>query len=605
MKRLRLFLRELRRRHVFRVAGIYVVAAWVVIQVADAAFPGLDVPESAIRFVWLAVFLGFPLALVFGWRYDFTSQGIVRTPAADADTQIDVSLRRTDHVILALLLMVATGVVYQLTIQISDSRSPQAAPEAASVIQQEVEPNSIAVLPLENLSGDPEQQYFVSGMQDALISNLSRVKALRVTSKTSTLRFLNSAASLPQIGAQLGVAKLIEGSIFRAGTRVRINVQLVNVQTDEHIWSESFENEIVDVLALQNEVARAIADAVSATVTLDEQSSLSTPGKVNPKAYEAFLKGQFHVERFTPEDFQKAAEYYTQAVEIDPDYALAHYGLSKLCAFSAQAGVIKPQQARSECLPPILKALQLDATLPEAYMGYAGHMTWQRFDWAEAEPAFRKALELNPSYAEARMFYSHFLTIMGDIEAGREQMDLALELDPYNPFVQALHGAQLMMSGRFEESVEVIERVQAENPGFGFGHDVLWWSYHVLGEEDKAIEAGVASLRMSGNPTAAVALQEAYKDGDYRDALLSTAKVLEEHSKNVHVGPMLIAGLYEQAGEVEKAIDWLETAVRIGGPGAPYIAVGGPLEAIQKHPRYIQLLRDMKLDYWVEQYSQQ
>ena len=178
------FLQELRRRKVFRLAALYIVGAWVVLQVTDLAFESWDIASSALRYIWLGSILGFPIALIFGWRYDITTKGIVRTPPADAGTQTDLSLQRTDHVILALLMLVAAGVIYQLTIQINDSRSP----ELAEITQQVIEPNSIAVLPLDNLSGDPGQAYFVSGMHRALIDGLSRISALKVTSKTSTMR---------------------------------------------------------------------------------------------------------------------------------------------------------------------------------------------------------------------------------------------------------------------------------------------------------------------------------------------------------------------------------------------------------------------------------
>ncbi len=599
VKRLRQIFRELRRRHVFRVAGIYIVAAWVVVQVADTAFPGMNVPEAAIRYVWLAAFLGFPLALVFGWRYDVTAQGVVRTPRADAGTQVDLSLRRTDFIILAFLLVVAVGVIYQLTIQISTSRSG----EPAAIVQQDIEPNSIAVLPLDNLSGDPEQQYFVSGMQDALISNLSRVKALRVTSKTSTLRYRDSGESLPRIGAQLGVAKLIEGSIYRAGTRVRINVQLLDAINDEHIWSESFENEIEDVLELQKRIARAIAEAVAATVSPEEKKSLATFGKVNPEAYEAILKGTFHLQRFTPQDMAQAAQYFQQAMQLDPESAAAYSGLAGLCGFQAQAGLITPQEGRERCLPPILKALELDDSLPHAHLNYAAHMAWLRFDWAEAEAGFERALELNPSFTDARMFYSHLLTLTGDFEGGWEQMSLALETDPFNPFVQALHGAQLWQSDRIGEAVETIERVLASNPGFGFGHDVLWRAYHVLGEQEKSIAAATRFFRIHGNPSVADTLQESYAEGTYVNALLKAAGVLEEQSGSIRVPPLHAIRLYQSAGEVEKAIDWWEIAVRNGDPFAPYLAVATKLQAIRTHPRFISLLREMKLDYWADRFS--
>ncbi len=601
MGRLWLLMRELRRRHVFRVTGIYVVTAWVAVQVADTAFPGLDVPDAAIRYVWLAVFLGFPAVLVFGWRYDITTLGILRTLPADVGTQIDLSLHRSDYVILALLLVVAVGVIYQLTIQISDSRSP----ELAKIVQQDIEPNSIAVLPLENLSGDPEQQYFVSGMQDALIAGLSRISALKVTSKTSTMRYKDTILAIPRIAAQLGVANLIEGTIYRVGDRVRITVKLVDAIADKHIWTQTFENEVKDVMMLQNEVALAIAQQVEVTITPVEEAQLKSAKSVDPAAYEAFLKGQFHVERFTPQDMMLAAQYYQQALDIDPEYPLAHWGLSKLCAYQAQAGLITPQEARARCLPPIEKALALDDSLAEAHMGYAGHMTWQEFNWEEADIAFRRAIELNPSYAQAHLFYSHYLTLIGRGEEGSKHIQMALKLDPLNPFVQGLYGAQLMMVNDLQESVTVIEDVMASTPGFGFGYGVIWGAYYLLGEKDKAIAAAASHFRITrDDPTGALALEEAYVGGDYAGAILHAAEVLAEHSKTVHVPPMDIGILYEQSGEVEKAIDWFEIAYRNHDPDAPYMGVLTKSSAVHTNPRFIKLLRDMKLDYWADKYSQ-
>ena len=595
------FLLELRRRKVFRLVALYIVGAWVVLQVADLAFESWDISSSALRFVWLSAVLGFPIALIFGWRYDITTRGIVRTPPADEGAHIDLSLRRTDHVILALLMLVAAGVIYQLTIQISDSRSP----ELAEIIQQVIEPNSIAVLPLDNLSGDPEQAYFVSGMHEALIAGLSSISALRVTSKTSTLRYAKSVESLPVIAAQLGVARLIEGSIFRAGNRVRITLNLVDALLDERIWSETFENEIEDVLVLQSEVAQAIAQQVEVTITPFEQAQLKNVKSVNPAAYEAYLKGQFHIERFTPQDMVLAGQYYLEVMQLDPDYALALVGLSKLCGYQSQAGLITPEQAQARCLPPTRKALDLDATLPEAHMSYAGQMTWLQFNWQEGEAAFLRAIDLNPSYAEARMFYSHYLTLIGRADEGTEQMRLTLLLDPLNPFVQGLSGAQLLMIDDYQGAVKVIEDVMASTPGFGFGHLISWHANHVLGERGKAIAAAANHFRVTrGDPTGAEALEEAYVDGDYPGALRHAAAVLAEYSKTAYIQPMTIGSLFEQAGDVEKAIDWFEIAYREFDPTAPYMGVLTYSNAVHSNPRFIKLLREMKLDYWADKYSQ-
>ena len=593
-------LQELRRRKVFRLAALYIVGAWVVLQVADLAFESWDIASSALRYVWLGAIFGFPIALIFGWRYDITAHGIVRTPAADAGTQIDLSLRRSDYVILTLLIVVAIGVIYPLTIQIGDSRSLQ-----QEFTQQEFEPNSIAVLPLENLSGDPEQAYFVSGMQDALITGLSRISALKVTSKTSTLRFRDTTESLPIIAAQLGVAKLIEGSIFRVDDRVRITVKLMNAVLDEHIWSDSFERDVSDVMVLQNEVAQAIAQQVEVAIQPEEQNQFESAESINPAAYEAYLKGEFYSQRFTPQDMKLAAQYYQQAVSLDPDSALAHAGLATLCAFQAQLGIIRPQDAREQCLPQIVKALDIGANLPEAHLAYAAHMTWLWYNWDAGEAAFLRAIELNPSFAEARMFYSHLLTLLGRIEEGTEQMRLAVELDPLNPFVLSLHGIQLFMAGDLRGGIRVIEDVLASTPGFGFGHGALAWAYRKLGEEDKAIAAMATDLRLTMNfPEGALVYETAHAEGGYTHAMLQTAKALEERSKTIHVGPLAIGYLYHAAGEYEKAIDWYELGYQVKGPSVPYLGVNANMSGISSNPRFIKLLRDIKLDYWADKYSQ-
>jgi len=594
------FLQELRRRKVFRVAALYIVGAWVVLQVADLAFESWSIASSALRYIWLGAVLGFPVALIFGWRYDITTHGIVRTPPVDAGTKTDLSLHRMDHVILALLIVVAASVIYQITMQIRDTPSSG----IAEIVQHDSDPNSIAVLPLENLSGDPEQAYFVSGMQDALIAGLGRISALKVTSKTSTLRYRDTIDSLPRIAAQLGVAKLIEGSVFRVDNRVRISVQLVDARLDEQIWSENFEQEIEDVMLLQNEVAGAIAQQVAVVIKPEEQNQLESAESIDPAAYQAYLKGQFHVDRFTPQDMKLAAQYYQQAVELDPDHALAYAGLARLCAFQAQAGFIRPQVAREQCLPSILKALNLDDSLPDAQLAYAVHMTWLLYNWDEGDAAFKRAIELNPSFAEARMFYSHLLTITGRIEEGTEQMRLALELDPLNPFVRALHGVQLLMADDLQGAIRVTEEVLASTPGFGFGYWTLIDAYHYLGEKDKAIAAAADVIRVFWGPEGALALETVYVESGYVAAWLSRAQALEEAYRTDGLSASLIGLYYKLAGEAEKAIDWFELDYQITGPYVPYLGALTKTPAIQSNPRFIKLLRDVKLNYWADKYSQ-
>jgi len=600
MQRLKQFAMELRRRRVFRAAGLYVVGAWIAIQVASEIFVAFGIPENATRFVWSVVILLFPLVVVFAWFFEITSSGIRRTRPASVETGSDPSLRRIDFVILAALAVIAAMISYQFIGDILDTER-----DSTPVAAREVGWNSIAVLPLENLSDDAEQEYFVSGMHDALITGLSAISGLRVTSKTSTLRFRNVDATLPDIAAELGVASLIEGSVYKVDRQVRITVKLMDAKQDRSVWTQTFEEDIADVLSMQREVARQIATQVQVTLTRDEEALLASAEKVNPAAYEAYLRGQFHVERYTPQDLSLAEQFFSDALDKDPNYARAILGLSRVCGFSAQAGLISPAEARETCLPPIEQALELDDRLAEAYLGYARHMTWQQFNWEAAGLAFRRAVELNPSYAEARMFYSHYLTLTGKGEEGSEQMALARSLDPLNPFVEALYGAQLMMIDDLQGSVDVIQRVHADYPGFGFGYVIIWQSNYVMGNEAEAIAAAASHFRITrGDPTGAEALESGYQDGDFGAATLHAAEVLVAHRETTHVPPMNIAILFEQAGQVEQAIDWYRIAFETYDPTAPYIGVIVQSPAVLSHPRFIELLRDMRLDHWVRVYSE-
>jgi tetratricopeptide (TPR) repeat protein len=267
-------------------------------------------------------------------------------------------------------------------------------------------------------------------------------------------------------------------------------------------------------------------------------------------------------------------------------------------------GLIRPQVARERCLPSIERALELDDSLPDAQLAYAAHMTWLLYNWEEGNAAFQRAIELNPSFAQARMFYSHFLTITGRIEEGTEQMRLALELDPLNPFVRALHGAQLFMADDLQGSLRVTEEVLASTPGFGFGYGTLEAAYHHLGEEDKAIAAAANFYRVDNDPEAALALESVYAESGYVAARLNEAQVLEGIFETDHLRPLAIGVVYEYAGEVEKAIDWYEVGFQMGEPNVPYLGALTKTPAIQSNPRFIKLLRDIKLDYWADKYSQ-
>lgn len=597
--------KELRRRRVFGVAGIYIVAAWVAVQVFSEVFPALDIPAEAIRFVWAGAILAFPLALTFGWFYDVTPAGIVRTPSAEHDSDHDLGIRPIDYAILTALFVVAIGIVYQQSIQIRDVSTVT---EYQAVI--DTDPMSIAVLPLENLSGDPEQAYFVNGMHDALITELSRISGLRVTSRTSTLGFANTSLRVPEIGRVLGVEKIIEGSVYRVGDTVRIVVQLIDAAADEHLWSESYERDMTDVLRLQSDITREIAEQVKVVLTAEESHLLTRTGSVNPGSYEAYLRGMFHVELFTPEDMLLAVRHFELAVELDPQNALAYWGLNRVCRFQLQAGLVRPRDGEPKCRVPLLKALAIDNSRAEVHLGLAlGYYAYD-YDWEAAENEFDRVFELSPNYAEARMFYSHFLTLLHRGEEGTEQMRIARELDPLNTFMQAVHGVQLVMTGHDEEGIAEINAARETTPGLGFGYDVLWAVNARRGRFDEALDAARKHFGITmGNQAAVDALNRGYEEGGFEGAMLAAAEVVAELSKTTYIPAVDMSVLYAMGGEIDTAIDWLEIAYDQHDPSLPYIVVA-PLRLLYigaaplsggAAPGYYDLLRRMNLAQWIEE----
>ncbi len=587
---LRQLIIELRRRRVFRAAALYVVTAWVAIQVAGEFFPAIDVPDEAIRYVWLIVASLFPIAVVFAWRYDVSLEGVTRTPPASPSDDFHHSLRKTDFVLLAALATVALSLVLQFGSRIEPGQVR---------LDDSINAFSIAVLPFDDLSGNPDEQYFVSGMQSALIDGLSRVRNLRVTSKVSTMPFREAGASLLDIALQLGVARVVEGTVLRDGSRVSVALRMHDAEKDEQVWSARFEDELGNIMLMQAKAAQEIANQVRVQLGPEEREQFAAARPVNPDAYNAVLKGIFHVERFNPEDMRIAATHFQRAVEIDPDYALGHWGLSKLCLFQAQIGMLTSVEAREKCMPLAAKALELDPFLPEAHVAMASSLTWHYFDWEGARAYWERALELNPSYAEAHVFFAHYLGVLGELDDSTEHIEKAVALDPLNPFTIGLYSVQLVMRNEYEEAISFGEQAVSMAPGYAFGYATLVMAHDALGNEEKAIRAFANMLRLVGEkPDAAEFLETAYQRDGYEAANLQLAEFLVTASESRKVNPATISMAYEFGGDYESSIDWLEISVERRDPDAPYIGALVKDPAVLAHPRYKALVKRMGLDYW-------
>ena len=311
------FFEELKRRNVFRVGIAYVIIAWLILQVGDTLAPALHLPESVNTVLAFFLILGFPLAIFLAWAYELTPEGLKREHEIDRSRSIThVTARKLDFIIIGT--MAAALLYFAVT---HDWR----------VEQQTVAPgeiSSIVVLPLDNLMHDPQQDYFVDGMHDALITELSKIQALNVISRTSALRYRNTEKSVPEIALELGADAIVEGSVLRAGSRVRVTAQLIEARSDHHLWADNFDRELSDILALHSDLARAIVGEIRVAVTPEEESRFANAGSVNPEVYELYLRGRYLCQKWTPEEMATAIRYLQQAIERDPEYAPAYAELA-------------------------------------------------------------------------------------------------------------------------------------------------------------------------------------------------------------------------------------------------------------------------------------
>src|SRR5213594_1192363 len=412
------FFAELKRRNVYRAAVLYGMGARLLAQIATQIFPFFNVPNSAVRFVIIALVLGFPIAMALSWIYELTPEGIVRTEDVDPATQRQFG-RKVDFVIIGVLLLVIAMLVYQ--------RLPFRTESGEAILEK-----SIAVLPFANLSDEKANAFFADGVQDDILTSLAKIKDLRVISRSSVMQFRDVAArNLREIAKTLGVANVLEGSVRRQGDRVVVNVQLIDARDDKHIWANRYDRTLTDSLGLQGELAGEIADALRASLTADEKARVATKPTQNADAYVFYLRAnQISQNPDTLlEDYKTAEQLYMQAIALDPDFALAHARLASVCA--------------------------------EIFHYYEPTRDWENKARAEAQIALR----LQPNLAEAHLALGQCIYWMDqDYERALEQFDIAARLSPSNGDIGRLIAAIKRRQGKWEESLKEYERVARLDP---------------------------------------------------------------------------------------------------------------------------------------------
>jgi eukaryotic-like serine/threonine-protein kinase len=454
--------------------------------------------------------------------------------------------------------------------------------------------SSIAVLPLENLSGNPDQDYLAAGLHEELIVDLSKLSGLhRVIARASVMRYQKSDKPLSQIAQELGVQALVTGSVVELADQIHVTVQLIKARTEEQLWANRYENQLRDILTIRNEIVTAIAQRINLQLSPEEQTRLATVRQVNPDAYEAYLRGIFQWRQMTAQDLDIALRYFELARTIDPNYSLAYAGIANVWMARQQNGFVSPAEAVPKIKTAASKALELDSTLADVHCLLANIKSWVDWDWYGADISFRRSIALNPNDARAHASYSHLLQIFGEREKAMMHSEFARQLDPFSTLFQSLYAMDLMYEHRYDDAITLLNDILRTSPNEPIALSTLRSAYHMKGKYKEALEIWRRSFAAKGDLQAEAAVGMGSTESEYHAALENVAKMMIARSDSVPVTPWQIATLYTRAGKKQEAIDWLEKAFVYRDPNMPYISIDPIFDYMRDDQRFTALLQQM------------
>jgi TolB-like protein/DNA-binding winged helix-turn-helix (wHTH) protein len=453
---------------------------------------------------------------------------------------------------------------------------------------------SVAVLPLQNLSNDPNQEYFVDGMTDELITDLAQIRELKVVSKTSIMQYKGTRIPLPQIGRELGVDAVVEGSVLRSGDRVRITAQLIRATTDRHIWAAAYDGDLKDVLSLQARVAEAITNEVKLNLTAQESGRLRRGQAVDPAAFDLYLRGRYALSQRNVPGFEKAIEYFNQAIGKDGNFAQAYSGLADSHTLLALYGQVVPNMDEAKVAAE--KALELDSSLAEPHTSLAAVKILQDWDWTGAEKEFQRAIDLNPSFAQAHHWYGNLLLgPEGRHDEAIAELQRAQELDPFSLIINADVGFAYYLAGRYDPALQAYQKVLASSHDFVPVHFYLSQYYRQTGQYDLWLKETVENWQLSGSSSQMESLQQLYRLGGFRGVMEDMAKFGASSrltdSNGLNVGACGAAQANALLGRNQPALDFLEKCNRQACLALIYVKVDPVWANLRPEPRFQALLR--------------
>lgn len=577
------FWKEVRRRKVLRSLAIYAGTAFIILEASTIIFPRWDFPEWTIDLVLWLLILGAFINVIIAWIYDITPGGMQRTKPLEevsAKEKIPDSRGWKAATYISLVVIVALVVFNVLGTKTS---------LRAGDIQ------SLLVLPFENFTGDDQLDYVAAGMHSSLIGDMGQISGMRVISKTTASIYNSMEMALPQMASELNADAVVEPTVMCYGDSVCIQIRVITPFPEEkQIWIGEYKEEKSQIMNLYNRVTKQIANEVKIQLSTEEEQLLDRARTVNSEAYDYYLKGLYNWEQFTGESIQLALQYFTKAIEIDPDWALPYAGVAYYWIAIRQYGFAPP----SITIPRIYENLEIASRLDpkSAFVQYVSALAsvWTEYNWKKGETEFLSVLKVNPNDALSHVYYAHLLTILKRDEEARAQTNIAMDLDPMNPMVLGLSSMALAFTGEYEKAIEVGEHALSLAPGNGAALSGLYIAYLLKGDYDKSLDAWTSSLDI--DKQSSMDILSINKKEDFHAAVTILA---EAYLNTGQVRPFDLAMVYAAAGNSSLAMDWMEKAYENQDANIPYVGINLFSKEPYKinEPRLIELLDKMNLPH--------
>jgi adenylate cyclase len=584
------FFAELKRRNVYKVAVAYAVVAWLLIQAASIFLPAFDAPPWVMKIFIIVIIFGFPVALIFSWAFEITPEGIKLESEIEPNKSIKQRTGRKIVAVTIALAVVAAGLfVYQLVRSKSTITPTASAPRTEPATAP---PNkSIAVLPFVNMSADKNDEYLSDGMTEELINVLAKVPGLRVPGRTSCFAFKgkNEEDIFRKVGDQLHVGTVLEGSVRKAGDKLRVTAQLINVSDGYHLWSKDYDGDVKDILNFQSNVAEQVVQALQVQLGTEAARALSKKPTENAEAYRLYLLGRYHFAKFTRVGWTNAIHYFEQALQIDPAYTLAYCGLADTYGW-AGGQTLPGREAWAKEMEFARKALALDPNLAEAHLSM-GTALYSVLGPYASEKELDRAVELNPNLALAYDQYGWTFSEMGRFNDAIAAEKKALELDPLNTFLNTDLAFFLYWARRYEDAITQIRKTLELDPNNAFAHSILGWCLIEKGNKAEARTEFQKATSLDDLPWYISSLGYACAAKGDRAKAEQILQDLEELSKQRYVSPANRAAVYLGLGEKEEALDWLEKAYEDRDPIFWWIDGDQLYDSVRNEPRFQALVQ--------------